>query len=201
MLGSFQTSKPQRATSSRPCRATRCRTRASTRSDQRSQIAWRRDQPDVVEHPGSGVGGQRLRHERQLDDRPEAGREQPVDHAIDRLEVVLGRPVSGFPIHAQDVVQDGMRADGLDAELVADDAERERQVLADVQPAWALAAQQHGEVLGADDRPPRPVDRARRARRHRPRRSPRPHARIGSGATGVDSGPTAASMLARLATA
>ena len=90
-----------------------------------------------------------------------------------------GVPSVVLAVHAEDVVEDGVRPDHLDAELSADDTERLREILADGQPARSLAAQEQREVLGADHRPPRPLDGAGAIARHRRRRSPGPRARSG----------------------
>ena len=58
-----------------------------------------------------------------------------------------------------------MRPHGLCAELAADDPECLGEFGADVPAARPRAAQQEGEVLGADDRPPRSGERPERARR------------------------------------
>ena len=128
------------------------------------QVSWRRDEPDVVEDARFRIGGEGLRHERQLHERPQARRQEAIDDEVDLVEVVPRGAVLVLAIHAEDVVEDGVRPDHLDAELFADDAERQREVLAHGQPARSLAAQEQREVLGADHRPPRPLDRAGGAR-------------------------------------
>ena len=58
-------------------------------------------------------------------------------------------------------MQDGVRADGLDAHLGADAAQRGEQFGADLAPAGPVPAQQLGQALAADHRLPGPGERSR----------------------------------------
>ncbi len=164
MFASFQTSKPQRTDLVEAVARDEVPDEGLHEVRPAIQVAWRRDEADVVEDPRPGVGGERFRHERQLHERTQARREQAIDDEVDLVEVVSRGAVVILGIHAEDVVEDSVRPDHLDPELVADDAERLRKILPDRQPAGSFAAQEQREVLGADHVTPRPQDRASRAR-------------------------------------
>ena len=87
------------------------------------------------------------------------GLEQPVEDRVDALEVV-DRLTVALAVDAEAVVEDRVGPDHLGAELGADDPERLGQLVADVVAARALTTQQQGEMLRADDRAPRTLDRA-----------------------------------------
>ena len=163
-FASFQTSKPQRRTSSSPYRSTRC---AGELDDQRLPsvpVPRRADDGAVVEHRLRRVAGQVARHEAELDDGTQAKAEHAVVDAVDAAEVV-DRPAVDLAVGPEVVVEDGVGAHRLDAELLPGQAQRLLELLADRAPAGRLRRLELAEVLGADHRPPRPIDRARRRRR------------------------------------
>ena len=95
---------------------------------------------------------------------------------VDAGEVV-DRPAVDLSVGAEVVVEDGVGAHRLDAELVVGQPQRLTELGADrparrVRPGLELA-----EMLGADHRTPWPLDGAGRLARHRPRPSPSPHRR------------------------
>jgi hypothetical protein len=126
----------------------------------------RRDARAVGEDRLGRVAGQVARHERQLHDRPQVQAEESVVHGVHAAEVVH-RPSVDLAVDGQLVEEDPVRAHRADAELPTGDGEGLRELGADRPTAGADPAQEQREVLRADDRPPRSLQRTEHlARRH-----------------------------------
>jgi hypothetical protein len=117
-------------------------------------VAGRRDDPPVVEDRPIRLGREVVGHERQLDDRSKPGLEEPLVDLVNLREVVDGTAVD-LAVDGERVVQDSVRPDHLDTELAPCHPERLGQLLADVPATRPGAAEEQGEVLGTDHRPPR----------------------------------------------
>jgi hypothetical protein len=99
-----------------------------------------------------------VRHEPDLDHRPQPGSDQQVVHAVDAGEVVHRRAVA-LGVDAEVVVQDRVRAYGVDAHLGSDARQRGEQFGADLPATADVTAQQLRQALTTDHRLPRPVQR------------------------------------------
>ena len=89
---------------------------------------------------------------------PQTDRQQQVIDRVDAGEVVHRLPVD-LAVDGEVVVQDRVRADRVDADLVTHPLQRGQQLGPDLLPAGQLGAQQLGQPLAADHRLPRPVQR------------------------------------------
>ncbi len=121
-FGSFQTSNAQREDGVAPVAVDEVGDEVADEIRPPVEVARRRDDPAIREHGRVGVRGEVARHERELDDRPKTRVEHPVEDVVDLGEVV-DRSAAGVAVDAERVVEDGVRPNGLDAELVVDDAE------------------------------------------------------------------------------
>ena len=70
------------------------------------------------------------------------------------LREVMDRSAARVAIDAERVIEDGVSANGLDPELVVDDAECLGELGTHVVPAGSGAPQQQREMLGTDHRAP-----------------------------------------------
>ena len=118
-----------------------------------------------------GSTGQVARHEAELDHRPQPDREQLVVDRVDDGEVVRRFAVD-LGVDPGVVVEDRVRPDRPDADLVVHPPQRLLEFGADLPAAAAVGAEQLAEPLAADHRRPRPVP-ARCPRQPR-RQSPTP---------------------------
>ena len=123
----------------------------------------------------------------------------------------MHRPPVDLPVGAEVVAEDAVGAHRRHPQLVVDDAQGLGELLADRPAAGAVGAQHVAEVLGADHRPPGPVQRPgrpggvdadghrgrpRRLRRRRHRRRQRPDGvGVGHGRDRVPAGPAASTWV------